>query len=240
VATGVVGASGFAGCTSSGDNGTGDENTDDGDPSDNGGTDGGESSDSGNNGDSNGGEAPDDSDDSGTQNGGTRTATLETNFGDIEIELYGMRAPRTVENFVGLATGEKAWRDPETGEEVDGEPLYEDVIFHRIIEGFVIQGGDPTGTGRGGPGYQFDDEFHPELRHDEAGVLSMANSGPDTNGSQFFITLSPQPQLDDRHSVFGAVVDGMDVVREIGGVETNERDRPVDPVILESVTVHDG
>lgn len=236
----MVGASGLAGCTSSDDNGTGDENTDDGDSSDNGGTDGGESSDSANNGDSNGGEAPDDSDDSGTQDGGTRTATLETNFGDIEIELYGMRAPRTVENFVGLATGEKAWRDPETGEEVDGEPLYEDVIFHRIIEGFVIQGGDPTGTGRGGPGYQFDDEFHPELRHDEAGVLSMANSGPDTNGSQFFITLSPQPQLDDRHAVFGAVVDGMDVVREIGGVETDERDRPVDPVILESVTVHDG
>jgi peptidyl-prolyl cis-trans isomerase A (cyclophilin A) len=115
--------------------------------------------------------------------------------------------------------------------------LYADVLFHRVIEDFMIQTGDPTGTGRGGPGYTFDDEFHDDLRHDSAGVVSMANSGPDTNGSQFFITLSPQPQLDDRHSVFGQVTDGMDVVEQIGSVETDDRDRPVEAISLESVSV---
>ncbi|WP_394741091.1 peptidylprolyl isomerase [Natronococcus roseus] len=168
---------------------------------------------------------------------GNVTATLHTSEGDIEVELYDERAPRTVDNFVGLATGGKEWTDPETGEEVEGEPLYDDVVFHRIIDGFMIQGGDPTGTGRGGPGYQFDDEFHEELRHDDAGVLSMANSGPDTNGSQFFITLDAQPHLDDRHAVFGKVTDGMDVVREIGDVETDANDRPREDVVLESVSV---
>lgn len=168
------------------------------------------------------------------------TATLHTSKGDIEIELYDERAPRTVENFVGLSTGEKAWQDPETGEEVEGEPLYDDVLFHRVIEGFMVQTGDPTGTGRGGPGYTFDDEFHEELRHDGPGVVSMANSGPNTNGSQFFITLEATPHLDDRHSVFGQVVEGMDVVREIGSVETDANDRPVEDVVLESVTVHDA
>ncbi|EMA32066.1 peptidylprolyl isomerase [Halobiforma lacisalsi AJ5] len=170
---------------------------------------------------------------------GDLTATLHTSKGDIDVELYDERAPRTVENFVGLATGEKSWTDPETGEEVDGEPLYDDVLFHRIIEDFMIQTGDPTGTGRGGPGYQFDDEFHDELRHDDAGILSMANSGPDTNGSQFFITLDAQPHLDGRHAVFGKVTDGMDVVREIGSVDTDANDRPSEDVLLESVTVHD-
>ncbi|MGQ3412533.1 peptidylprolyl isomerase [Natrinema sp. LN54] len=168
---------------------------------------------------------------------GDRTATLHTSEGDIEVELYGDRVPRTVENFVGLATGERAWTDPETGEKAEGEPLYDDVAFHRVIEDFMIQTGDPTGTGRGGPGYRFDDEFHEDLRHDDAGVLSMANSGPDTNGSQFFITLAPQPHLDGRHAVFGRVVDGMDVVREIGSVETDGNDRPTDAVVLESVSV---
>ncbi|MHC3437193.1 peptidylprolyl isomerase [Natrialbaceae archaeon A-gly3] len=168
----------------------------------------------------------------------TSTATLQTSHGDIEVELYGDHAPRTVDNFVGLATGERSWTDPETGEEVDGEPLYEDVLFHRVIEDFMIQTGDPTGTGRGGPGYQFDDEFHEDLRHD-AGVLSMANSGPDTNGSQFFITLAPQPHLDGRHSVFGSVTDGMDVVSDIGSVETDDDHRPLEDVILESVTIHE-
>ncbi|PSQ61936.1 MAG: peptidylprolyl isomerase, partial [Halobacteriales archaeon SW_8_66_22] len=122
------------------------------------------------------------------------TATLETSKGDIEIELFDERAPRTVENFVGLATGEREWTHPETGETVDG-PLYDNVLFHRVIEGFMIQTGDPTGTGRGGPGYEFDDEFHDDLRHDGPGIVSMANSGPDTNGSQFFITLDAQPHL---------------------------------------------
>jgi peptidyl-prolyl cis-trans isomerase A (cyclophilin A) len=166
------------------------------------------------------------------------TATLHTNRGDIEIELYEEHAPRTVENFVDLATGERGWEDPETGETIEGEPLYDDVPFHRVIEGFMIQTGDPTGTGRGGPGYTFNDEFYHELRHDDEGVVSMANRGPDTNGSQFFITLDEQPHLDDKHSVFGKVIDGMDVVHEIGSLPTDENDRPTEEAVLESVTVH--
>jgi peptidyl-prolyl cis-trans isomerase A (cyclophilin A) len=166
------------------------------------------------------------------------TATLHTTNGTIDVELFEERAPRTVENFVGLATGQRAWTHPETGEEFDGEPLYDDVEFHRIIDGFMIQTGDPTGTGRGGPGYQFDDEFHDELTHDSAGVLSMANSGPDTNGSQFFITLDAQPHLDGRHAVFGEVTDGMDVVEEIGSVPTDANDAPTEDVLLESVTIY--
>ena len=170
---------------------------------------------------------------------GDLTATLHTSKGDIDIELYDERAPRTVENFVGLATGDQEWTHPETNEEIDGEPLYDDVPFHRVIGDFMIQTGDPTGTGRGGPGYTFDDEFHDELRHDAAGIVSMANSGPNTNGSQFFITLEAQPHLDDKHAVFGKVTDGMDVVRDIGGVQTDRRDRPKEDVLLESVTIHD-
>ncbi|MFB6121965.1 MAG: peptidylprolyl isomerase [Haloferacaceae archaeon] len=168
---------------------------------------------------------------------GNPTATLHTNYGDVTVELFEERAPRTVENFIGLATGETEWTDPETGEQKQGEPLYDDVPFHRVIEGFMIQGGDPTGTGRGGPGYTFDDEFHDELTHDGPGVLSMANSGPDTNGSQFFITLAAQPHLDGRHAVFGEVTDGMDVVEEIGSVPTDGNDQPKTDVVLESVTV---
>ncbi|KAB1190792.1 MULTISPECIES: peptidylprolyl isomerase [Haloferax] len=164
-------------------------------------------------------------------------ATLRTTKGDIVVELYGDRAPRTVENFIGLATGSKTWVDPQTGESVDGEPLYEDILFHRVIDDFMIQTGDPTGTGRGGPGYQFDDEFHEELRHDGPGVVSMANAGPDTNGSQFFITLDAQPHLDGRHAVFGQVIEGMAVVEAIGAVETDGNDRPVNDMILESVTI---
>ncbi|WP_258303650.1 peptidylprolyl isomerase [Haloferax larsenii] len=172
-----------------------------------------------------------------THTSGQTTATLRTTKGDIVVELYANRAPRTVDNFVGLATGSKTWVDPQTGESVDGEPLYEDVLFHRVIDDFMIQTGDPTGTGRGGPGYQFDDEFHEELRHDGPGVVSMANAGPDTNGSQFFITLAAQPHLDGKHAVFGQVVDGMDVVEAIGAVETDGADRPVNDVLLESVTI---
>ncbi|WP_082682261.1 peptidylprolyl isomerase [Haloferax profundi] len=172
-----------------------------------------------------------------TRPDGQTTATLRTTKGDIVVELYGDRAPRTVENFVGLATGSKTWVDPQTGESVDGEPLYEDVLFHRVIDDFMIQTGDPTGTGRGGPGYQFDDEFHEDLRHDGPGVVSMANAGPDTNGSQFFITLDAQPHLDGRHAVFGQVIEGMAVVEAIGAVETDDADRPVNDVVLESVTI---
>ncbi|PSQ45547.1 peptidylprolyl isomerase [Halobacteriales archaeon SW_6_65_15] len=176
------------------------------------------------------------------------TATLHTNHGDIEVRLFDERAPRTVENFVNLAEHDPAaddepapdtttWEDPETGE-VRGDALYNDVLFHRVIDDFMIQGGDPTGTGRGGPGYEFEDEFHDELRHDGPGKLSMANSGPDTNGSQFFITLDAQPHLDDRHAVFGEVTDGMDVVEEIGSVPTDGNDQPREDVVLESVDVH--
>ncbi len=165
------------------------------------------------------------------------SATIHTTRGDIEVELYDERVPETVSNFTGLATGEREWTDPESGETVSGEPLYEDVLFHRVIDGFMIQTGDPLGTGRGGPGYTFDDEFHDELTHDGAGILSMANAGPNTNGSQFFITLDATPHLDGKHSVFGRVTDGMDVVREIGSVETDARDRPVEDVLIESITV---
>jgi len=179
----------------------------------------------------------------------TIQATLHTSEGDIEVELYDDRAPRTVENFVNLAEhdpaagddpapGTPTWEDPESGE-VRGDALYNDVKFHRVIEGFMIQGGEPTESGRGGPGYEFEDEFHEDLRHDGPGVLSMANSGPDTNGSQFFITLDAQPHLDDRHAVFGKVTDGMDVVEAIGNVETGPNDQPQRDVVLESVEVHE-
>ncbi len=170
---------------------------------------------------------------------GDLAAVLHTTKGDIEIELYDERAPRTVENFVGLATGEKTWTDPETEETVEGEPLYDDVLFHRVIADFMIQTGDPTGTGRGGPGYTFDDEFHDELHHDDAGIVSMANSGPNTNGSQFFITLGAQPHLDGKHAVFGKVTDGMDVVEKIGGVKTDRQDKPKEEILLESVTIQE-
>ena len=173
----------------------------------------------------------------GSRSDGNTTATLRTTMGEIVVDLYGDRAPRTVANFVGLATGSKEWVDPRTGESVDGDPLYDDVLFHRVIDGFMIQTGDPTGTGRGGPGYRFDDEFHDDLTHDRAGVVSMANAGPDTNGSQFFITLAATPHLDDRHSVFGQVTEGMAVVEAIGAVETDGNDRPIEPVVLESVSV---
>jgi len=170
---------------------------------------------------------------------GVTGATLRTTEGEIEIKLHAERAPRTVGNFAGLAEGELVWTHSGTGKEMVGEPLYDDVLFHRVIDGFMIQTGDPEGTGRGGPGYTFDDEFHDELRHSNEGIVSMANSGPDTNGSQFFITLGATPHLDERHSVFGEVTEGIDVVRDIGGVETDSNDRPVEDVVLESVTVHE-
>lgn len=163
-------------------------------------------------------------------------AIVHTNHGDIDIHLFEDRAPKTVANFVGLATGKREWKHAGTGQ-WKSEPYYDGVIFHRIIDGFMIQGGDQTGTGRGGPGYKFEDEFHPELRHDSAGKLSMANAGPNTNGSQFFITLGATPHLDNRHAVFGEVVNGMDVVNKIGSVQTGRADRPVDDVVMESVEI---
>jgi peptidyl-prolyl cis-trans isomerase A (cyclophilin A) len=163
-------------------------------------------------------------------------ANFETSQGNFRVRLYDKEAPNTVANFTGLAEGTKAWRDPASGEQKKS-PFYDGVIFHRIINGFMIQGGDRLGQGTGGPGYTFADEFHPKARHDRAGMLSMANAGPNTNGSQFFITLGPTPHLDNRHSVFGEVVDGMDVVKKIGAVPTGRQDRPVMPVVIKKVTI---
>ncbi|MDE3155169.1 MAG: peptidylprolyl isomerase [Acidobacteriota bacterium] len=168
------------------------------------------------------------------------TALFTTSEGNFRIKLFAEEAPKTVANFVGLATGTKEWTDPASGKKVK-RPLYDNTVFHRVIDGFMIQGGDPLGTGVGGPGYTFADEFHPSLRHGREGLLSMANRGPNTNGSQFFITLDATPWLDNRHAIFGEVVEGMDVVKKIGKVATTKPgDRPVKDVVLTSVTIEDG
>jgi peptidyl-prolyl cis-trans isomerase A (cyclophilin A) len=169
----------------------------------------------------------------------TSVATLHTNHGDIKVNLFGLHAPKTVKNFEGLATGEIEWRDPRTGEQKTNTPLYNGVIFHRIIENFMIQGGDPTGTGMGGPGYQFGDEPHPELTFAEPYKLAMANAGPGTNGSQFFITVAPTEWLFGKHTVFGDVVDeaSRKVVDKIATVATDGRDRPLDDVVINSITI---
>ncbi len=163
-------------------------------------------------------------------------AHFETTLGNFSIELYDAKTPKTVANFVGLAEGTIEWTHPKTREK-HRTPYFDGIIFHRIIQGFMIQGGDPLGEGYGGPGYQFADEFHPDLRHDRAGILSMANAGPNTNGSQFFITLGPTPHLDRRHSVFGAVTKGMDVIQKIGAVPVGKNDRPITPVVMNKVTI---
>ncbi len=164
-------------------------------------------------------------------------AHFTTSEGKFTIQLFDEDVPRTVENFVGLATGAKEWTDPRTGRKATG-PYYNGTIFHRVIAGFMIQGGDPLGQGTGGPGYKFADELSPKRRHGKAGVLSMANSGPNTNGGQFFITLAATPWLDDKHSVFGEVVEGMDVVKKIGNTPTSKPgDRPVKAITVESVTI---
>ncbi len=163
-------------------------------------------------------------------------AKVVTTEGNFTIRLFDQEAPRTVENFVGLAEGTKQWSDPRTNQKVQ-QPYYDGTIFHRVIAGFMIQGGDPLGQGIGGPGYNFADEFHPTRRHNKAGILSMANRGPNTNGGQFFITLAPTPHLDDRHTVFGEVVDGMDVVNKIGKTPTGDRDRPIKDIVIQTVTI---
>jgi peptidyl-prolyl cis-trans isomerase A (cyclophilin A) len=163
-------------------------------------------------------------------------AEFVTTEGNFTIRLYDAEAPNTVANFVDLAEGTKEWTDPRTNKKTTA-PYYDGIIFHRVIDGFMIQGGDPLGQGIGGPGYNFPDEFHPSLRHNKAGILSMANRGPNTNGGQFFITLGPTPHLDDRHSVFGEVVSGMDVVKKIGSAPTGERDRPKKDVVIETVKI---
>jgi peptidyl-prolyl cis-trans isomerase A (cyclophilin A) len=168
----------------------------------------------------------------------TAVATLHTNYGDIKVNLFGNHAPKTVRNFVGLATGEIEWTHPSTGAK-SNTPLYDGVVFHRIIPGFMIQGGDPLGQGFGGPGYQFGDEFHPELAFDRPYLLAMANAGPGTNGSQFFITVGPTPHLNRKHTIFGEVADqsSRDVVDAIAKVSTGRNDKPVDDVVIESVEV---
>jgi peptidyl-prolyl cis-trans isomerase A (cyclophilin A) len=175
-------------------------------------------------------------------------ATLHTNHGDIVVNLFGDHAPRTVKNFIGLADGSAEWKDPATGAAGEG-PLYKDVVFHRIIPGFMIQGGDPLGTGTGGPGYTFNDEIHPELVFSSPYLLAMANAGlrrnaitgaaEGTNGSQFFITTDPTPWLNGKHTIFGEVADDASraVVDEISAVPTGPGDRPVEPVVIESVDV---
>ena len=176
------------------------------------------------------------------------TATLHTNHGDIVVNLFGDHAPRTVANFVGLADGSLPWTDPATGKPGEG-PLYNGVVFHRIIPGFMIQGGDPLGQGIGGPGYTFDDEIHPELTFQKPYLLAMANAGlrrnaitgkaEGTNGSQFFITTDPTPWLQGKHTIFGEVADDASraVVDEIAAVPTAAGDRPIDPVVIRSIDV---
>ena len=163
-------------------------------------------------------------------------AHFETTLGKFTVELFEAKAPKTVANFAGLAEGTKEWKHPKTAER-HKTPFYDGIMFHRVISGFMIQGGDPLGQGHGGPGYQFEDEFHPDLRHDRVGILSMANAGPNTNGSQFFITLGPTPHLDRKHTVFGAVVAGLDVVQQIGRVPTDKNDRPLTPVVIKKITI---
>jgi peptidyl-prolyl cis-trans isomerase A (cyclophilin A) len=153
-------------------------------------------------------------------------AAFDTTEGKFKIELFAEKAPRTVENFVSLAEGTKT-----------GKPFYDGTIFHRVIPDFMIQGGDPEGSGRGGPGYRFADEFHPELKHSKPGMLSMANAGPNTNGSQFFITVAATPFLDNRHSVFGEVTEGYEVVKKISLAARNKQDRPLQEIRINSVKI---
>ena len=170
----------------------------------------------------------------------TTYATLHTNHGDIKVELFPNHAPKTVRNFVGLADGSQEWTDPRTGA-TSQAPLYDGVVFHRVISGFMIQGGDPLGTGTGGPGYRFGDEFHPDLQFSKPYLLAMANSGPGTNGSQFFITVAPTPWLNTKHTIFGEVADAESraVVDAIAAVPVGAMDRPKTAVVIESITVED-
>jgi peptidyl-prolyl cis-trans isomerase A (cyclophilin A) len=166
----------------------------------------------------------------------TLTATLQTNQGRIVLRLFPDHAPKTVRNFVELAEGGREWTDPRTGRATTSK-LYDGTIFHRVIPDFMIQGGDPLGSGRGGPGYKFADEIHPDLRFNRPHLLAMANAGPGTNGSQFFITVAPTPWLDGKHTIFGEVIEGADVVDRISRLKTASQDRPAEDVTVESVTV---
>ncbi|GAB39287.1 peptidylprolyl isomerase [Gordonia sputi] len=169
----------------------------------------------------------------------TQTATIHTNRGDIVVDLFGNHAPKTVANFTGLADGSKEYSEPNASGGNSG-PFFDGSVFHRVIEDFMIQGGDPTGTGRGGPGYRFEDEFHPELSFDRPYLLAMANAGPGTNGSQFFITVGPTPHLNRRHTIFGEVTDpaSQQVVDAIATTSTDRSDRPLDPVVIEKIEIN--
>jgi peptidyl-prolyl cis-trans isomerase A (cyclophilin A) len=169
----------------------------------------------------------------------TLTATLRTNRGDVVLRLFPDHAPKTVRNFVELAEGGREWTDPRT-RKTSKARLYDGTVFHRVIPDFMIQGGDPLGTGTGGPGYKFADEFHPDLAFDRPYLLAMANAGPGTNGSQFFITVGATPWLNRKHTIFGEVVSGADVVDAISRTPTSRGDRPVDDVVIESVQVDRG
>src|SRR5574342_308864 len=165
------------------------------------------------------------------------SATFVTSMGSFTVHLMPEHAPTTVENFVGLATGRKEWTDPRDGRRKQG-PLYDATVFHRVIDGFMIQGGDPLGTGTGDPGYRFEDECPPDgPSFDRHGLLAMANAGPNTNGSQFFITVAPTSWLTGKHTIFGEVVEGYEVVEAIAGVRTDARDRPLQDVVLERVEI---
>jgi peptidyl-prolyl cis-trans isomerase A (cyclophilin A) len=163
-------------------------------------------------------------------------AIFETSLGSIVCRLFEKEAPQTVANFVGLAEGSKEFRDGRTGQKAR-RPFYDGLVFHRVIPGFMIQGGCPLGTGTGGPGYSFADEFPTALRHDRPGKLSMANAGPNTNGSQFFITVAPTPWLDNRHTIFGEVVEGQDVAVKISAVARDASDQPRQPVVIQKVRI---
>jgi peptidyl-prolyl cis-trans isomerase A (cyclophilin A) len=165
-----------------------------------------------------------------------KTADFETSEGNFEV-TFSETAPKTVENFAGLADGSKEWTDPKTGKKVT-RPFYDGLIFHRVIEGFMIQGGCPLKNGTGGPGFKIDDEFGEGLSHDGPGVLSMANAGPNTGGSQFFITVGKTPHLNGKHAIFGKVTKGLDVVMKISRVPTGSQDRPVKEVVIKSVKIH--
>jgi peptidyl-prolyl cis-trans isomerase A (cyclophilin A) len=168
-------------------------------------------------------------------------ATLHTSLGNIKIELFPLHAPKTVRNFLGLADGSQEWTDLKTGKKTN-DPLYNGTIFHRVISGFMIQGGDPLGSGRGGPGYQFSDEFHPELSFDRPYLLAMANAGPNTNGSQFFITVAATAWLTNKHTIFGECADqaSRDVVDKIAAVPIGAQDKPATDVIINSISISDN
>lgn len=177
---------------------------------------------------------------------GTLHAKIQTSLGSIVVRLEEERAPKTVANFVALATGAIDWTDPQSGQTMKDTPFYDGLLFHRVVRNFVIQGGDPKTRypeladewGTGNPGYTFEDEFHDNLRHNRAGVLSMANSGPNSNGSQFFVTEVPTPHLDKRHAVFGVVTAGHDVLKKMANAPTGDKGQPTTPMVIEKVEIY--